>query len=188
MKVRWLGNSCVEIFGDQHILIDPNFLVEPEKKPDIVLVTHEHGDHFDPEVFDEYGSDAKLLAPEPTLEKFDLDGIGAEPGMYFKDIKMLDCQCWKAEKSVSYYYKGVLHSGDSNVFPDVEDVKLLFTACFPDYYDDYISAAKRLEAGKVIPFHYNPEEGTDDAEELVSLMEDEEINATVLELGESVEI
>ena len=67
-------------------------------------------------------------------------------------------------------------------------MKLLFTACFPDYYDDYISAAKRLEAEKVIPFHYSPDEGTDDAEELVSLMEDEDINATVLELGESVEI
>ncbi|MFW5898493.1 MAG: MBL fold metallo-hydrolase [Candidatus Saliniplasma sp.] len=188
MKVRWLGNSCIEIFGDHHILIDPNFLVEPEKNPDLVLVTHEHDDHFNPEDFEGYESDAQVIAPEPTLKKFDLDGIGADPGMYFKDVKILDSQCWKAKKSVSYYYKGVLHSGDSNVFPDVENVKLLFTACFPDYYDDYISAAKRLEAEKVVPFHYDPQEGTDESKKLVELMKDEGLEATLLDPGESVDI
>ncbi|MFO7792918.1 MAG: MBL fold metallo-hydrolase [Candidatus Saliniplasma sp.] len=188
MKVRWLGNACVEIFGEDHVLIDPNFSVEPEKKPDLVLVTHEHDDHFDTDDFAKYKDNVELLAPEPTLKKFDLDGIGAEPGMYFKDVKILDCQCWNAEQSVSYYYDGVLHSGDSNIFPEVENVKLLFTACFPDYYDDYLSAFKRLKPELVVPFHYDPEDGSEDAEGLVELMDEEGINGTLLEPGDSVEV
>lgn len=188
MKVRWLGNSCVEIFGNDHILIDPNFLVEPEKEPDIVLITHEHDDHFDPDDFIGYEDKVELLAPEPTLKKFDLDGLAVEQGMYFKDIKILDCQCWNAEESVSYYYDRVLHSGDSNVFPEVEDVELLFTACFPDYYDDYLSASKRLEPELVIPFHYDVEDGSKDAEKLVDILDEKGIDAKRLELGESVDI
>jgi len=188
MKVRWLGNSCVEIFGGYHILIDPNYLVEPEKTPDLVLVTHEHDDHFDPEDFEKIEGEFELLAPKPTLDKFDIDGIEVEPGMYIKDVKVLDCQCWKAEESVSYHYQGVLHSGDSNVFPDVDDVKILFTACFPDYYEDYISAAIRLDADLVVPFHYDPKEGTEDPKRLVELMEEENIQAKLIEPGESVDI
>ncbi len=42
MRVRWLGNSCVEIFGKKHVVIDPNYIVEPKQEIDYLLVTHEH--------------------------------------------------------------------------------------------------------------------------------------------------
>ncbi len=188
MKVRWLGNSCVEVFGDRHILIDPNFLVEPMKEPDLILVTHEHDDHFDLDDYGRYADDVELLAPRHTLNKFDLIGKEVEPGMYVKDIKVLDCQCWNAEESVSYHYKGVLHSGDSNVFPDIDHVELLFTACFPEYYDDYVSAAKRLGTDLVVPFHYDPDEDTEDPEKLVEIMKEDGIQAKLINPGDSVDI
>ena len=31
MKIRFLGHSCIEIMGLHHILIDPDFIREPEK-------------------------------------------------------------------------------------------------------------------------------------------------------------
>ena len=37
MRLRWLGNSCVEIFGEKHIVIDPNYVVKPEGEIDYVL-------------------------------------------------------------------------------------------------------------------------------------------------------
>lgn len=105
------------------------------------------------------------------------------------EIKVLESDCWNSDESVSYFYRGVLHSGDSASFPDPDKkVELVFTACFPDYYDDYIREFKRLEPELVVPFHYDPREGNDDAVGLKQRMDDEDIPSRVLEAGESVEI
>ena len=188
MRLRWLGNSCVEIFADKHVLIDPNFLVKPEGKFDFVLITHEHSDHVDPEKLKEieYG---KLVAPKATLEEFGLEGIEAKPGMEIEGIKVLESWCWKAKESVSYFYNGVLHTGDSAKFPDVK-AKVVFTACFPDFYDEYVSEMKRLKPELVIPIHYNPEkpEKRKNAEGLKERLEKEGINCRIVEIGEIIEI
>lgn len=188
MKVRWLGNAAVEVFGEKHILIDPNFTVEPEKEADIVLLTHEHDDHFEGENYRSSGEDAELYAPETSLKKFDVDGKAVEPGDTIGDIKVLDCDCYGSDESVSYFFKGLLHSGDSAYFPDTEGVKLIFTACFPDYYEDYISAFKRLEPDLVVPFHYDPKEGREDAKGLKRKMDEEGIPNKLLSPGEAIEI
>ena len=189
MKLRWLGNSCIEIIDDLHILIDPNFVIEPEPNIDYVLVTHEHSDHIDVEKLK--GLDYKnLIAPEYTLKTYNLEGIKAEVGKEIEDIKILPSWCWKAEESVSYYYKGVLHTGDSAKFPDVENVKIAFTACFPDFYDDYVSEMLRLKPELVIPIHYNPEkpEKLKNAEGLKERLEKEGISCRIVKIGEVIEI
>ncbi|MFP4050966.1 MAG: MBL fold metallo-hydrolase [Thermoplasmata archaeon] len=188
MKVRWLGNSALEIFGDNHILVDPHYFVEPEKEADIVLLTHEHDDHFKKEHYEKYGKNADLYTTETALEKFDLEGKVVEPGDESEGIKVYDNDCWGTDDSIAFYYKGVITTGDSPVFPEVDDAKLIFTACFPDYYDDYIEAFKRLEPRLVVPFHYDPSKGTDDAEGLIERMDEEGINNKFMEPGESIEI
>ncbi|MBA3072097.1 MAG: hypothetical protein FP831_00700 [Anaerolineae bacterium] len=46
MKVRYLGHSCVEIIGKNHILIDPDFTRNPEPGVEYICVTHAHKDHL----------------------------------------------------------------------------------------------------------------------------------------------
>lgn len=46
MRFRWLGNVCIEIMGQQHLLADPNFVLTPQPALDLILVTHEHADYF----------------------------------------------------------------------------------------------------------------------------------------------
>ena len=46
MKVRYLGHSCIEIIGRNHILIDPDFTREPDPGVKFILVTHAHKDHI----------------------------------------------------------------------------------------------------------------------------------------------
>ena len=46
MKVRFLGHSCIEIIGYRHILIDPDFAIEPESGVEYICVTHGHQDHI----------------------------------------------------------------------------------------------------------------------------------------------
>ncbi len=186
MKVRWLGNSCVEIIGEKHVLIDPNYLAEPEKEVELVLVTHEHGDHFDPEKFERLGV-KRVVAPKATLEEYGLDGIEAKPGMEIDGVKIFESWCWKAKGSCSYFYKGILHAGDSARFPEVEEVKLVFTACFPDFYKDYLNEFKRMKPELIVPFHYS-EEKVDNAKGLKKLLDENGLNCKILEVGGEIEI
>ena len=187
MKLRWLGNSCVEIVADKHIIIDPNYILRPEGRFDLVLITHEHSDHIDPEKLKELEYE-KLVAPKATLKEYGLEGIEAKPGMDVDGIKILESWCWKAKESVSYYYEGILHTGDSSKFPDVQNPKIVFTACFPDFYDDYVSEMKRIKPELVIPIHYDPEKKKKNAEGLKERLEIEGINCKIIEIGEWLEI
>jgi len=187
MRLRWLGNSCVEIFGEKHIVIDPNYVVKPEGEIDYVLVTHEHEDHFDMEKFKQLDV-KKLVAPDFVLKQYGLEGIKAEVGKEIDGIKILESWCWKAVESYSYFYNGVLHPGDSAKFPDAKDVKVAFTACFPDFYEQYVEEMKRLKPKLVIPFHYSPEKKRKDAEGLKELLDKEGINCKIVEVGEEIVI
>lgn len=189
MMVRWLGNACIEINSGKHLLIDPNFVVPPERVADWVLVTHEHDDHYSEVNRLEFGTGAEVYAPRSTLDKFDLDGEAVSPGQQIDGIQVLESDCWNAVESVSYYYNGLLHCGDTAEFPEVHgDVGVVFSACFPDHYDDYVEAFKRLEPSLVVPFHYDPEENMEDARGLVEHLESEGFNARLLEIGEVLEI
>ncbi len=188
MKVRWLGNSAIEIFGSKHILIDPNPVVPPKKKADIILITHEHDDHFSSSIYQTFGKDAEVYATKNTLDEFNLDGEPVKQGdRISRDIQVLGSDCWKSKDSVSYFYKGVLHSGDSANFPNPRtELKVIFSACFPDNYEEYIEDFKKLDPKLVVPFHYNPKEGEKDAKGLKKRLEEEKINSKIMEAGEII--
>lgn len=46
MKIRYLGHSCVEIIGKHHILIDPDFTLNPNLGVEYICITHAHKDHI----------------------------------------------------------------------------------------------------------------------------------------------
>ncbi len=45
MKIRHLGHSCVEIIGEHHILIDPDFTHQPLPDVEYICISHAHKDH-----------------------------------------------------------------------------------------------------------------------------------------------
>ncbi|MEF8832534.1 MAG: MBL fold metallo-hydrolase [Candidatus Thermoplasmatota archaeon] len=188
MKVKWLGNAALKISSKKNILIDPNITVEAELEPDIILLTHEHDDHFSPEDYNKIEKDVKVYGPKTTLEKFDLDGSIVKARDEIDGIDVLDCDCYASDESVSYFYNGLLHAGDSAYFPEVENVEVIFTACFPDYYDDYVDAFKRLKPDLVVPFHYDTEEEMDDAMGLKERLDEEGIPNKILEPGDHIDI
>ena len=46
MRIRYLGHSCVEIVGVNHILIDPDFTREPLPQVEYICISHAHRDHI----------------------------------------------------------------------------------------------------------------------------------------------
>nr|NIQ05895.1 MBL fold metallo-hydrolase [Candidatus Korarchaeota archaeon]NIU83628.1 MBL fold metallo-hydrolase [Candidatus Thorarchaeota archaeon]NIW13855.1 MBL fold metallo-hydrolase [Candidatus Thorarchaeota archaeon]NIW51966.1 MBL fold metallo-hydrolase [Candidatus Korarchaeota archaeon] len=130
----------------------------------------------------------ELYAPQTALEKFDVEGHPVISGDEINGIQVLESDCWGAEESVSYFYKGILHTGDSAAYPTAEGVKVIFSACFPDYYDEYLSESKRLAPELVIPFHYDPAEELEDAQGLVEQLKNAGIHSRILGIGESIEV
>ena len=141
IKVKWLGNSALLIEAEKSIVIDPSFTEEvvADVKADIVLITHEHDDHIDPEDLAAVSKeDTKVFAPQSVYDKFEIQGEIVKAGDVIEDeIKVLDVNCYKAEESVAYFYKGLYQTADASDYPDPgEEIELLFTACFNDHFSD----------------------------------------------------
>lgn len=46
MEVRYRGHSCVEVRGEHHVLIDPDFIEPPAPGVEFICITHAHRDHI----------------------------------------------------------------------------------------------------------------------------------------------
>jgi glyoxylase-like metal-dependent hydrolase (beta-lactamase superfamily II) len=129
--------------------------------------------------------DAQLIAPRTVLHEFGLEGIEAKAGEEIDGIKILESFCWKSPESVSYFVDGLLHCGDSAKFPDVSGVRIVFTACFPSNYDDYILEFQRLGPDLVVPIHFD-EEKKDNAVGLGERVKEIGIEFRLLDVGEAL--
>ena len=153
MRIRWLGNSCIEVQGRRHILIDPNFILEPEGKADYILVTHEHPDHFKVEALN-YGN--KILAPSSVIEEFGIKAIVVKEGMKIEIISVVKSYCWKSKESVGYLIKNkytILHLGDSFKGPFYE-TDIIFTPIFRGHHDEIVEMVAKSKAKCAIPIHF----------------------------------
>ena len=193
IKVKWLGNAALLVEDEKTIVIDPAFKTEVEAEADIVLITHEHDDHINEEDLAAVSNEeTSVYAPRSVYDKFDIEGEIVQAGDTIEDeIKVLDVDCYNAEESVAYFYKGLYQTADASDYPDPgEDIKLLFTACFNDYFSDYLEKVIKLNPEMAVPYHYDPEERQEllQAKGLSSKFDQIGCNSKVIEIGEELEI
>lgn len=193
IKVKWLGNAALLVEDEKTIVIDPAFKTEVEAEADIVLITHEHDDHINEEDLAAVSTEeTSVYAPRSVYDKFDIEGEVVQAGDMIEDeIKVLDVDCYNAEESVAYFYKGLYQTADASDYPDPgEDIKLLFTACFNDYFSDYLEKVIKLNPEMAVPYHYDPEERQEllQAKGLSSKFDQIGCNSKVIEIGEELEI
>ncbi len=187
MKFRWLGNSCIELIGVKHLLIDPNYIVSPSGNPDYVLVTHEHSDHFSEKA---KGLKSVFLAPSEAVKTFNIEAKIVKPGDRVENIEVVESYCYKSLGSVGYLIHDdvrVLHLGDSFKSPRVE-TDIAFLPTFKDYQSEIVKAAKNCKAKIVYPIHYSPEKKLWEAEALVNKLRREGIESEIMGIGEWIKI
>lgn len=193
INIKWLGNSALLIEDEKTIIIDPAFKTEVDIKADIILITHEHDDHVDLDSLSKVSKDeTKVYAPSSVYDKFDIEGETIKAGDEIEEeIKVLAVDCYNAEESVAYFYKGVYHTADASDYPDPKsEIKLLFTACFNDHFADYLEKVIKLNPEMAIPYHYDPEERQEllQAKGLSSKFEQIGCQSKVLKIGEEISI
>lgn len=187
MKLTRLGHAAVLLEGEATVLIDP-FLtdnplasVRPEDLPhiDIIVVTHDHFDHFGDtvEIAKKFGSE--LVAVHEICQKKEVTDSGIKAtgmnigGTY--QVRGIGINLTPAIHSVggsdaagvvvSINGKNVYHAGDTALFSDMQLIKDLAgpidIALLPiggHFTMDVSAAAKAAEllgAEITIPIHYN---------------------------------
>lgn len=184
--IHYLGHSGFEIsLRGNIILIDPFFgagirdslkipVIKPMliRKADVILLTHEHRDHCDPDTIKEIAerTGATVIAPKETLASIDVNDrqkVDVRIGDRFQ-LKGVDISVVKAAHPQSQYpvgyvlndYVKIYHAGDTYQFNEMMgiDVDYAIIPIGGGYTMDPIDAAnstKLLRAKFIIPIHYN---------------------------------
>jgi L-ascorbate metabolism protein UlaG (beta-lactamase superfamily) len=184
--IHYLGHSGFDIsLNGNVVLIDPFFgagirdslkipVLKPSmiRKADLILLTHEHKDHCDPDTVKELAerTGATVVAPRETLATIDMNSrqkVDVKIGDRFQ-LKGVDVSVVKAAHPQSQYpvgyiindYVKIYHAGDTYQFNDMLSMNVDY-AMLPiggGYTMDPIDAAnatKLLRANFIIPIHYN---------------------------------
>ena len=190
-QLTWHGHANVQIqYDGVNIIVDPFFTGNPKStktpedidKPDIVAVTHMHGDHSGDATAILKTTDAILATCVSVGEQFQKEGIAEEQilnghgfqiggTMTCKGVAITMTQAFHTIDGISpvgfifTFPSGytVYHAGDTGIFSTMEilgdlyDIDLALLPAGSVYTMDTIQAAyaaKLLKAKAVIPIHW----------------------------------
>ena len=182
-KIHWLGHDSFRIDAEKTIYIDPWQLKENVPPADLVLITHEHGDHCSP------GDVAKIAGPETVIvtnaasakrlkgqegqvrvvkpgDSLSVNGIQLEavpaynlnkfrsPGKPFHPKK-----AGHVGFIVTVGGQRLYHAGDTDNIPEMSDLKvdialLPVSGTYVMTAEEAADAARRIGPQVAIPMHY----------------------------------
>jgi L-ascorbate metabolism protein UlaG (beta-lactamase superfamily) len=188
VSIKWLAHSSFQITGDGKIVyIDLEQYSEPSEKADLILVTHSHTDHCDPEKIggvrkegtvviapvdcaSKIGGDVKTLKPgeEATVGKVKVKAFHAYNTKRFRSPgNPFHPKGYGVGYLITVEGKRIYHTGDSDFIPEMREVGPVDVALLPSGDTYTMNNAEAAEAAIAInpkiavPMHRlstNPEE------------------------------
>ena len=198
LAITFIGHATLMMsFGGKNIYVDPttqiaDYLNLP--KADLILITHEHSDHFDLKAIDQLKTvKTEIVATETVAAK--LKGIAIMKNGEVKTIRGLEIKAVPAYNLVHmrspgspFHPKGIGNgyvvtfgdkliyiAGDTENMPEMSSLKNIDIAFLPmnlpyTMTPEMVAAAARSFQPKVIyPYHY----GNTDTGEIVELLKDD---------------
>ena len=148
-KIHFLGHSTFRIDGPPVVYLDPYMLSGEYPKADVILITHEHGDHCSPESVAEIrGEDTVIVTIAAAAAKLegDIRILGPGDGITVKGIEVEAVPAYNIDKfrspGVPYHPKEsghvglivtiegqrIYHAGDTDHIPEMADRGLFQSA------------------------------------------------------------
>jgi L-ascorbate metabolism protein UlaG (beta-lactamase superfamily) len=196
VEITWLKHDAFLLKGDGIVVaIDPYELRSVPEKADLVLVTHDHFDHCDPNSVRLVAKpDAVIVAPQNAASKLGKNVRVVKAGDVLTEkgvtIKVVPAYNVRPERQrfhsknyggVGYLItlagKTIYHPGDTDLIPEMDNLGQVDIALLPvsgTYVMDAQEAAeavKRIKPTHVIPMHYGSIVGSKaDAEKFAQLV------------------
>lgn len=184
--IEWLGHDSFRITGSRVVYIDPWKLASAVPSADVVLVTHEHFDHFSkPDIEAVSTTDTVVVGPSSVVSQLSGNTMAVRPGdtVDVNGIRVAVVPAYNIDKfkspgkvyhehddqNVGYVItmdgRRVYHAGDTDNIPEMAaidvDVALLpVSGTFVMSPEEAAEACRSLKAGVVIPMHYGDVAGS----------------------------
>ena len=178
-EITWLGHAAFKIktFSGRIIYLDPYQLKKEEEKADIIVSTHDHGDHFSRGDIKKIATeDTVVLGPESiasNLQKFNGQTIKIGDSFDYKDLSIELIPAYNIKKAnhpkknewagiiLRSGDKSIYHAGDTERIPEMKDlasqnITVAMIPCGGTYTMDFNEAADSAADIKpeiVIPMH-----------------------------------
>jgi L-ascorbate metabolism protein UlaG (beta-lactamase superfamily) len=191
-NIFWLGHDSFRLKGEKTIYVDPWKLAAGAEKADVILLTHEHYDHFSKDDIASISkADTVVIAPPSVAAQLGGKVTVAKPGdrLTAAGVAIEVVPAYNTNKKfhpktaglvgyiVTLNGKRIYHSGDTDLIPEMARIKA-DVALLPVSGTYVMTAAEAAEAANTIkpalaiPMHYGDAEvvGTRrDAEEFKRL-------------------
>jgi len=200
VEISWLGHASVMIRTDTIVLyIDPWKVKTTLPQADIILLTHDHYDHYSEEDIAVLAGDAtRIVAPMPAGVV--TDRINAGDRLELDDVIIEALPAYNIDKNfhprannwvgyvVNISGRRIYHAGDTDHIPEMKGLKvdaalLPVGGTYTMTADEAGLALMDMQARHVIPIHYGDIVGSDkDARRLSDISTD---TVYILRPGES---
>lgn len=173
-NIHWLGHDTFKITGEKVIYTDPFNIKKPDRA-DIILITHEHYDHFSPEDISKLlGPETVIVLPRDCSGKIKAKEIIVKPGdkITVEGIEIEVVPSYNTNKKfhpkdkgwVGYIFKvsdkRIYIAGDTDYIPEMKEFKNIDIALLPvsgTYVmnaEEAVQAALDIKPKIAIPMHY----------------------------------
>jgi L-ascorbate metabolism protein UlaG (beta-lactamase superfamily) len=178
-QITWLGHDSFKIKGENAIYIDPWKLSDGEPA-DIILITHDHYDHFSQEDIEKIRADDTVVVTNKTVAK-SLKGpvriVGPGDKLSIKGVEIEAVPAYNINKQFHPKTAGglgfvivmsgerIYHAGDTDLIPEMEDIQcdialLPVSGTYVMTAEEAADAAKKINPRLCIPMHYGEIVGT----------------------------
>lgn len=177
-KIEWLGHDSFRITGDKKIYIDPWKITRAAHDADIVLITHDHYDHFVVEDIDKVRNDQTLVVG-PEMLRGKIDGNirivkrGDSLNVHGVPIEVVTAYNVHPDRQnfhpnqyggVGYIItvngKRIYHTGDTDPIPEMKDIRcdimlVPVSGMYVCTADEAAEAVAMVKPKLVIPMHWD---------------------------------
>lgn len=179
-QLHWLGHDSFRIDGDVTVYIDPWKLAAGSPPADLILITHEHYDHFSKDDIDQIRTPDTDIVTIATVAKA-LSGKvhTVKPGDRLS-LRGVDIQVLPAYNLHKKFHpkkaghvgfvltvggQRIYHAGDTDAIPEMEglrpDIALIpVSGTYVMDADEALDAVRLIEPGLAVPMHYGDIVGT----------------------------
>lgn len=173
-NIFWLGHDSFRLTGEKVVYIDPWKLAASAAKADVILVTHDHYDHFSPDDIAKLSqADTVVVAPAAVAAKLGGKTIVAKPGdrlsaagvaievvpAYNPNKKFHPKSAGYVGYIVTLNGKRIYHAGDTDLIPEMTQIKtdialLPVSGTYVMTAVEAAEAANTIKPALAIPMHY----------------------------------